>query len=106
MLKLTKKFTRCPEDFVCRNCGQAVVGNGYTNHCPACLYSQHVDNQPGDRQNHCRGLMAPIAVAPKGDSYIITHQCQKCGAVKNNKSAAGDSFEVILRVMADRTKKE
>ena len=24
-------------------------GNGYTNHCPKCLWSKHVDINPGDR---------------------------------------------------------
>ena len=36
-------FIRKTEDFICENCGAVVVGNGYTNHCPACLYSKHVE---------------------------------------------------------------
>ncbi|HYC79501.1 MAG TPA: RNHCP domain-containing protein, partial [Candidatus Binatia bacterium] len=55
-----KLFQRTPENFVCENCGTKVSGNGYTNHCPNCLYSKHVDNNPGDRLNKCHGLMEPI----------------------------------------------
>ncbi|HCR42265.1 TPA: hypothetical protein DIV45_02815, partial [Patescibacteria group bacterium] len=38
-----KNFIRTKEDFTCENCGHRVKGSGYTNHCPKCLYSQHVD---------------------------------------------------------------
>ena len=58
-------FIRKTEDFICENCGAVVVGNGYTNHCPVCLYSKHVDRSPGDRAAGCGGLMEPVAVALK-----------------------------------------
>lgn len=41
--KKPKNFTRVIEDFICENCGTEVKGNGYTNHCPKCLWSKHVD---------------------------------------------------------------
>ena len=62
-------FIRKTEDFICENCGAVVVGNGYTNHCPACLYSKHVDRSPGDRAADCGGLMEPVAVALKRGDY-------------------------------------
>ena len=93
-----KKFTRRSEDFVCENCGTEVKGNGYTNHCPNCLHSKHVDINPGDRQATCLGQMVPIAVAPKGDGYTITQKCQKCGHVRANKSAPNDNFEALLAI--------
>ena len=95
---MTKRFTRTIEDFVCENCGMKVKGNGYTNHCPVCLYSKHVDINPGDRENICGGLMRPISVSLKGGEQIITHRCIACGFDKNNKTVPEDNFESILKI--------
>ena len=54
---MSKLFERNVEDFVCTVCGQQVEGNGYTNHCPKCLSSLHVDINPGDRASSCYGVM-------------------------------------------------
>ncbi len=75
---MNRKFQRKIEDFVCENCGQFVVGNGYTNHCPKCLWSKHVDNNPGDRQNDCGGLMEPTEAFLKKGEWVLIHRCQKC----------------------------
>lgn len=32
------------------------------NHCPNCLTSLHIDNQPGDRSSNYGGHMEPIGV--------------------------------------------
>jgi len=49
------------EDFVCEVCGEKVIGNGVTDHCPKCLWGKHVDEEvPGDRASMCKGLMQPI----------------------------------------------
>jgi rubrerythrin len=93
-----KRFTRNIEDFVCENCGVEVKGQGYTNHCPRCLYSKHVDINPGDRLEECRGLMKPVSLEIKGDQYIILHRCEKCGFSRRNKTSPGDSFEAILNL--------
>ena len=53
-----KKFIKVKEDFVCEHCGAEVKGDGYTNHCPKCLWSKHVDVHPGDRAAECGGMMA------------------------------------------------
>ena len=92
------KFTRTKENFTCGHCGQKVKGNGYTNHCPVCLWSKHVDINPGDRQNECGGLMKPIAVELGHGEYVLTHKCEACGAIKRNKTSTKDSFEAILRL--------
>jgi ribosomal protein L37AE/L43A len=92
-------FTRTIEGFTCGNCGQKVTGNGYTNHCPVCLWSKHVDVNPGDRAETCGGMMKPIAVEIKSGEYILTHQCQKCGLKKKNKTTAEDNFESILKII-------
>lgn len=95
---MSKRFQRQIEDFICINCGVAVKGNGYTNHCPVCLYSQHVDVSPGDRAESCRGLMEPVGFTIKHGNYILTHRCTRCGIEKRNKTATDDSFEAILRL--------
>lgn len=92
-------FIRRTENFVCENCGASVIGNGYTNHCPICLYSKHVDLSPGDRAADCGGLMAPVRAEIRRGEVILTHRCQRCGYEKANKTAPEDDFEKILAVM-------
>ena len=59
---MTKKFQRTKEDFTCEKCNLVVNGSGYTNHCPRCLWSKHVDVNPGDRQATCQGFMEPVCL--------------------------------------------
>jgi len=92
----SKKFKRTKENFVCENCQKEIVGNGYTNHCPHCLWSKHVDINPGDRLSPCQSLMKPIKIELKQGKYLILHHCIKCGYEKINKSAADDNFETII----------
>ena len=98
LIVMSKKFQRQIEDFICENCGQFVQGNGYTNHCPFCLYSKHVDVNPGDREANCGGLMKPVWVEKKGKEYVITHECVKCGHKKKNKSELEDNFDEMLKI--------
>ena len=93
-----KRFQRVKEDFVCKNCGLLVYGGGYTNHCPHCLWSKHVDVNPGDRHAECQGLMRPVFVDIRGGRYVILHRCESCGHEKWNKAADNDDFEAILRL--------
>ena len=89
-----KIFQRRIEDFTCFNCGDCVTGTGYTNHCPSCLWSRHVDINPGDRANPCLGLMKPIGVE-QGSTNKIIHKCLKCGKTGKNKTAKNDSEEAL-----------
>ena len=93
-----KNFIKNTEDFTCDNCGAKVDGSGYTNHCPKCLYSKHVDNVPGDRANLCGGLMAPARVEYKSGEYSIVHKCLRCGAEKRNKTSLDDNFDELVRI--------
>jgi hypothetical protein len=95
---MSKKFERRVEDFVCVQCGVAVRGTGYTNHCPRCLWSRHVDVYPGDRSAACGSMMEPIGVAVERDGYTITHRCVTCGVTRRNRSAADDSTEALLAI--------
>lgn len=92
------KFQRTIEDFKCLNCGEVVKGNGYTNHCTACLCSLHVDINPGDRLQQCRGLMRPFKVESKSGEYIVWHRCEKCRVEKSNRASKHDSFEMLLNI--------
>lgn len=42
----------CHDSFTCKVCGWMVGPNGagsdHRNHCPNCLHSLHVDEEPGD----------------------------------------------------------
>lgn len=85
-----KRFRKNDSGFVCENCGKHVLPLGYTsrNHCPFCLWSLHLDENPGDRSSECGGKMKPVAVSPdpkKG--YVITHRCERCGAIRRCKAA-------------------
>jgi DNA-directed RNA polymerase subunit M/transcription elongation factor TFIIS len=89
-------FTRRIEDFVCAHCGTEVQGSGYTNHCPKCLYSKHVDKDPGDRLEECGGLMEPIRIEGSAAEPRIIHRCQKCGIERPVKASAADDPDAIL----------
>lgn len=86
----SKKFQKKVEDFGCEHCGTNVVGNGYTNHCPKCLYSKHVDINPGDRLNSCGGMMKPVNIESKSGEFVIIHKCERCGQEKRNKTSPLD----------------
>lgn len=94
---MSQKFIKKVEDFVCENCGASVTGNGFTNHCPKCLWSKHVDISPGDRKSDCHGLMKLHFVELEKNNYILTHKCVKCGHMKRNKMSKDDDFDVALK---------
>ncbi len=82
-----------------------VKGNGYTNHCPKCLWSKHVDIYPGDRIASCQGLMEPVQVMEGVSRRRIVHRCVKCHYEKINDIAEEDDFEAMLRVMKKEAEK-
>lgn len=96
---MPKHFIRKKEDFTCEVCGTKVKGTGYTNHCPNCLWSKHVDKDvPGDRYDTCQGIMEPVGVEINHGEYSITHCCQNCGKISKNKTEENDNFEEILEI--------
>ncbi|MGN1091182.1 MAG: RNHCP domain-containing protein [Alphaproteobacteria bacterium] len=96
---MTKNFTRKQEDFICELCGEHVHGNGYTNHCPRCLTSKHVDINPGDRACDCGGLMMAIGLDNKNGELVLVQRCEKCGFVRRNKISDDDNKDAIHAVM-------
>lgn len=97
---MSLKFQRTIENFVCGHCGLEVIGNGYTNHCPRCLYSRHVDINPGDRAADCGGLMKPVRVESRGTEWYLLQACKSCGFERRNKVAPEDNREVLLELAA------
>ena len=63
----------CDEGFNCKVCGRPVVPAGaasdHRNHCPNCLSSLHLDDEPGDRAADCGGIMDAIGVS--GRSFTV-----------------------------------
>ena len=95
---MERRFTRKIEDFTCEHCGQGVKGNGYTNHCPKCLWSKHVDINPGDRNETCLGMMKPVATEKQGERFFIVHECQRCAFKRRNRVGEFDDFDAFLAV--------
>lgn len=100
------KFRKKKEDFVCEHCSFEVKGNGYTNHCPICLWSKHVDINPGDRKAECQGMMKPVGVEGTTNKYVVVNRCEVCGYEKRNKSAENDNIEALLVVIAEKIAKQ
>lgn len=88
------------EDFICENCGYEVKKLGYTarDHCPNCLYSKHVDINPGDRQNNCKGLLKPVGIEKFKDSFKILYKCEKCKNDHKNIMAIDDNMDLIIEI--------
>lgn len=102
---MEKRFTKIDEEFICDNCGNKVEKLGYTSrdHCPKCLYSKHVDINPGDRLEECHGDLEPVSVelnSKKG--YVIIYRCKKCGKTRKNKAAEDDNIDLIIKLSAEQ----
>ena len=103
------KTHACNDTFTCKYCGRTVVpegaGSSHRNHCPYCLWSLHVDINPGDRANPCRGQLRPIRTEPdpkKG--FVVVHRCEKCGEIRRNKAAlkgdVPDDRKLLIKLTA------
>ena len=96
-----KKFKMIDEAFVCINCGKEVTPLGCTarDHCPRCLYSLHLDINPGDRKSNCHGILKPIGIEKtKKDKYKIIYKCQKCSKEIKHIQANDDNMEEIIKL--------
>ncbi len=96
-----KKFRKNDSGFICANCGKEVSPLGYTsrNHCPFCLFSLHLDVNPGDRASDCGGLLEPrrVEIDPK-KGYVIISRCARCGEIRRNKAANDDDINKIIKL--------
>lgn len=93
----------CEESFTCKVCGRLVVpigaGSEHRNHCPNCLSSLHLDNEPGDRDADCGGIMEAIGVwVRKSGEWAIIHRCKRCGRLSSNRCAADDNPMKLMSI--------
>ena len=95
-----KLFTKLDEEFVCENCKQKIEKLNYTtrDHCNHCLYSKHLDINPGDRQNECKGLLKPIGIEKFKNTYKIIYKCEKCNQIHKNIMATDDNMDLIIEL--------
>lgn len=95
-----KRFNMIDEEFICENCNNKVEKLQYSarDHCPICLYSKHVDINPGDRENNCKGLLEPIGIEKFKDTYKILYRCKKCNQTHKNIIAKDDNMDLIIKL--------
>ena len=95
-----KKFNELDEEFICENCHKHVDRLNYSSrdHCNYCLYSKHVDINPGDRLNDCRGLLKPIGIEKHKDTFKIIYKCEKCRKMHKNIMARDDNMDIIIEI--------
>ena len=95
-----KLFTKNDNSFICEHCKKEVQPLSYTSrdHCPYCLYSKHVDINPGDRLNTCVGLLKPIGIEKFKDTYKVVYKCEKCGETHKNIMAKDDDNDLIIEL--------
>ena len=93
-------FIEIDEEFVCENCNKKVNRLNYSSrdHCPYCLYSKHVDINPGDRLNTCKGLLEPVEIEKFKNTYKIVYKCKNCGQYHKNIVANDDDFNIIINI--------
>ena len=95
-----KNFNKLDESFICEHCKEKVEKLLYTSrdHCNYCLFSKHVDINPGDRLNTCKGLLVPIDIEKFKDTYKIIYKCSKCGEIHKNIIAKDDDYNEIINI--------
>ncbi len=87
----------------CGHCRKEVpaqaLGTAHRNHCPYCLWSRHVDDEPGDRLSECQGSMEPIAIAARQDGeWLLGHRCHTCDHLSSNRIAGDDSALLLVQL--------
>lgn len=97
---MEQRFKELDEGFVCEHCGNEVFPLEYSSrdHCPKCLYSKHVDHNPGDRKNKCKGLLRPIGIEKYRDTYKILYLCETCKEKHKNIMANDDNMDLIIEL--------
>jgi hypothetical protein len=105
--------------FYCLHCGHLVTTNPLhsgvqnRNHCPYCLFSQHLDLAwAGDRLSACKAEMQPVGLTVKltrkkykktgfGELMVI-HTCTACSKASINRVAADDDADIVFQVYQAR----
>lgn len=93
-------------------CAPRIAGVQNRNHCPACLWSRHLDSRAaGDRLSACRAAMQPIGLTTKRSrnkyaqgrdgELMLIHRCTRCATIIINRIAADDSAAALLEVFEE-----
>ena len=92
------------EEFTCEFCGKKIEKLKHTarDHCNYCLYSKHVDINPGDRKNTCHGLLKPIGIEKFKNTYKIIYKCEKCNMIHKNIIASDDNYDLIIELSVQK----
>ena len=65
------------------------------------MHSKHVDINPGDRSEDCKGLLEPVGMMPDSKKgYVIIFKCKKCGMIRKNKAAEDDNMDLLIKLSA------
>ncbi len=98
-----KKFLKNNKQFLCENCSQLVLlhPTSSRDHCNHCLWGKHVDINPGDRMNQCRGMLRPIGYENINRKEKIIYECIKCKKRVKCIVAPDDNREVIV-ILAEK----
>jgi hypothetical protein len=107
-MKVIKKTIKC------KNCHKDIflhgnIGTKHRNHCPYCLFSNHLDTNIGDRKSNCFGLMKPIGLTFKKEGFnkyggerqgelMMIHKCEKCEKISINRIAGDDNPDSIMKL--------
>lgn len=98
-----RNFVRVKEDFVCTECGEKIIGDGYTDHCPKCLWGKHVDKEiPGDRLSECGGRLEPVSAIYRAGVFKINYKCRECGYEFRVREGKGDSRERMMELTQNK----
>ena len=98
------------DGFECGHCGEDVLPlaqGSYRNHCPACLWSRHVDVVPGDRGSDCGGLMEPVKLTgASGTGWKVLQRCTACSFERANGVVLDDlrqpdNWNVLVKLGAE-----
>lgn len=102
-------------EFRCVHCREFVstgsqIGTEHRNHCPLCLWSQHVDlEKSGDRKSECKASMEPIGLTfkqegldkwgkPRRGELMIIHRCTQGDKISINRIAGDDDPQMISSI--------
>lgn len=93
-------FIKNNTSFVCINCGASVPAHPTSSrdHCNQCLFSVHVDINPGDRMNSCKEILEPIGIEVKKGKQRIVYKCQSCKDRVMNIVADDDDKETLVEL--------
>lgn len=108
-IRPTEQEFKCIQCHQYVSCAPLVAGVQNRNHCPACLWSRHLDwFEAGDRLSGCRAAMEPVGLTTKRSKnkyarerdgeLMLIHRCTGCAKIVINRIGADDSAAAILEI--------